>query len=335
MKVRGERLKALRRKRRGDVALEDRSLASSTRVRYFIAVSKILPRLEATSEDFDLVLASYIEELYHTGEGITTASDTLCGLHHYMPSLRGQLRQSWRLYRIWRKVEKPQQAPPFPILVFLGLLGRCLEMDHLRFAALLCLGFWGMLRTGEILNLQRRHLLFSDENLVIQLGLTKTGLRRAIDENVVIYEEVPRLIIAAFLDIAKLGPMDYLWSKTPQQFRASFRWLLSFFKIQHLFRPYSLRRGGATEDFRQHGLMERTLLRGRWGTSTAARHYVQEGLTVLTALQIPQKFYIVLLSYAKSYFGDLPVVRSAPGYVDSAAGGSLRKGNSKRKKPDG
>ena len=313
------------------MALEDRSLAASTRSRYFLAVRNVLPRLENTQESFDEVTAGYIEALYNAGEGITLASDTLCGLHHYMPSLRGELKQSWRLYRIWRKVEKPKQAPPLPFLVFLGLLSRCIEVEDLCMAALLSLGFWGMLRTGELLNLQRRHLLQSKDNLVIQLGLTKTGLRRAIDENVVIYDEVPRLILHTYLEISNLGPKDFLWSKSPQQFRAAFAGLLKFFKIQNLFRPYSLRRGGATEDFKQHGLMERTLLRGRWGTSTAARHYVQEGLSVLTTLKIPDNWYSVLLRYAKQYFNDLPAVRSAPGYVENAAGGSLQKGRVKTK----
>ena len=51
------------------------------------------------------------------------------------------------------------------------------------------------------------------------------------------------------------------------------------------YKPYSLRRGGATEDFRQHGRLDRALLRGRWKGHTAARQYILEGMEVKTRLQ--------------------------------------------------
>ena len=334
MKVRGEPLKALRRKKRGLLALEDRCIAESTRLRYFTAVCRLLPLLENNNKEMDEVVAGWVENLYFEGESISVASDGLCGLHHFHPACKGHLQKAWRLFRLWRKIEKPHQTPPLPFLVFLGLLGRCLAMGDLQMASLLAIGFWGMLRTGELLKLQRRHLLFSQDTMVIQLGRTKTGLRRAIDENVVLYEEIPRLIIEAYLAGLDNAPEVFLWKASPQAFRKRFLELLKFFSIGHLFRPYSLRRGGATEDFRQHGLMERTLLKGRWGTSTAARHYVQEGFSVLTSLKILPASHEWLLHYAQLYFDDLPSVRSAPGYVErskTSAGGSLTKRERKRK----
>ena len=332
MRVQGEQLRAQRRKRRGELGLEDRSLTDSTRQRYYLAVRRVLPLIEADKDTLDNILTRWIEHIYHEGEGITVASDALCGLQHYMPSCRGELKQSWRLFRIWRKIEKPKQAPPLPLLVFLGILGRAIETDALAMAAMLALGFWGMLRTGELMKLQRRHLLFSTENMVLQLGRTKTGLRRAIDENVVIYQEVPRLIVESLLTTLPMDPATPLWDGSAQLFRTQFATLLTYFRVHHLFRPYSLRRGGATEDFRQHGLMERTLLKGRWGTSTAARHYVQEGLSVLTSLKVDPSAHRLLRSYVFLYFHDLPEVRSAPGIVETAGGPLLKKGrNCKRK----
>ncbi|CAK0893795.1 unnamed protein product, partial [Prorocentrum cordatum] len=53
-----------------------------------------------------------------------------------------------------------------------------------------------------------------------------------------------------------------------------------------VFSPYSLRRGGATFDFRSHGRMEKTLMRGRWQSSQTAKLYIQEGLANLAEFEL-------------------------------------------------
>ena len=50
------------------------------------------------------------------------------------------------------------------------------------------------------------------------------------------------------------------------------------------YKPYSLRRGGATEDFRRHGQMDRALMRGRWKGVTAAKQYILEGVEMYVRL---------------------------------------------------
>ena len=55
------------------------------------------------------------------------------------------------------------------------------------------------------------------------------------------------------------------------------------------FRPYSLRRGGATFWFNRHGSLDRILLQGRWMAAKTARTYLNEGLAVLTEINIPNR----------------------------------------------
>ena len=52
------------------------------------------------------------------------------------------------------------------------------------------------------------------------------------------------------------------------------------------FKPYSCRRGGATNFFIQTGSMELTLARGRWGSSRVARIYINDGLAMLASLTL-------------------------------------------------
>ena len=51
--------------------------------------------------------------------------------------------------------------------------------------------------------------------------------------------------------------------------------------IDHEYRLYSFRRGGATYDFGHHGQLDRAIVRGRWSNSRTARLYTTEGLAML------------------------------------------------------
>ena len=261
---------------------------------------RALPYVEKSVLSLEDSLAAWIELQYHAGEGITVVSDCLSGFHHFLPWSRGRLSKPWRLFKIWRKTEKPKQCPPMPEGVLIGMLGRLLETDQLCLAVCLALAFYGMLRTGELLQLRWTQLLFGSHDLVIQLGFTKTGLRRAIDENVVVQQHLPRLVAKTLWDIRYRQQRlnELVWNDSSKAFRDKFRALVAFFQLPATFKPYSLRRGGATTDFRSHGSMEKTLLRGRWGSTGAARNYVQEGLSALTKLSLTHRSATLLKHYA-------------------------------------
>ena len=54
------------------------------------------------------------------------------------------------------------------------------------------------------------------------------------------------------------------------------------------FRPYSLRRGGATFWFSRHGNLDKLMIAGRWQAIKTARVYINEGLAVLAELHLPR-----------------------------------------------
>ena len=71
-----------------------------------------------------------------------------------------------------------------------------------------------------------------------------------------------------------------------REFRRVFQEALEELRVSELrYKPYSLRRGGATEDFRLHGRLDRALLRGRWMGHTATRQYILEGMEMAVRLQ--------------------------------------------------
>ena len=72
-----ETIRAFRRKRRGGIALEDRAITPNTRLRYFLGVKKVLPLIEKSSKEPDVVVSRWLEQLFDEGDGVTRVSDTL------------------------------------------------------------------------------------------------------------------------------------------------------------------------------------------------------------------------------------------------------------------
>ena len=64
------------------------------------------------------------------------------------------------------------------------------------------------------------------------------------------------------------------------------------------FKPYSLRRGGATHGYIQQGVLEAILLRGRWHSLAVARLYLEDGLAQLPNLKLPPPSLHRLRSFA-------------------------------------
>ena len=82
------------------------------------------------------------------------------------------------------------------------------------------------------------------------------------------------------------------------------------------FRPYSLRRGGATFWFNQHGSFDRLLVQGRWAAARTARVYLNDGLAQLADLSPSNSFLIPYLNlYCKSpnLEPGTPLGRARPG----------------------
>ena len=66
---------------------------------------------------------------------------------------------------------------------------------------------------------------------------------------------------------------------TAAKWRAMFSRCLEAVGLAELsFRPYSLRRGGATRWFSKHGSLDRVVVQGRWQAQRTARMYINAGL---------------------------------------------------------
>ena len=276
--------------------LKQLTVQPQTRLRYTRARQKFYKFLSENSltiptkrEALDNLLAEYIEFLWESGEGRGLASDTVAGLQDLDPKLKGHLALTWRLLKTWSISEVPNRAPPLPETALRAMVGWSIFHEHHDFALSLLLGFYGLLRTGEILSLSASAVFMSraSKPAVISLGLTKGGKRVGASESVTIQVGDALQLLWKW---KKSVPDPDLLAPSSSQWRALFAKCLEQLHLSNFgFRPYSLRRGGATCWFHRHGNFDKLLVLGRWQAAKTARIYINDGLAMLAELKLPQK----------------------------------------------
>ena len=147
--------------------------------------------------------------------------------------------------------------------------------------------FQCILRTGELLSIVRRVTFAPDYSIAsVDLGFTKGGQRRGQREAVVLDDPLLVAWLAAVFEQA--DPGTFLVPDCPAAFRRKFNVLLQDLQLDSRgYKPYSLRRGGATHLFRVCGQYSVVQARGRWCNARTAQVYIQEGAVVLDAITLP------------------------------------------------
>lgn len=242
--------------------------------------------LPTRKDQLDPLVCDYVEHLWSTGVGRGQANDTVAALQNLQPNLRGQLPGAWRLLKTWAVNEIPNRAPPLPEQVVHSMAGWAFFKGHYSFGVSLLLGFYTMLRSGEILALDSSHIMCSakEKQALISLGLTKGGKRQGAAESVILGVEPAFRLVTRWKHVAgTYSPLVFSTAKWHTLFSDSLEALgLSDFG----FRPYSLRRGGATFWFQRHGNLDKILVQGRWLAQKTARIYLNEGLAMLAKTRI-------------------------------------------------
>lgn len=294
-----------RKRARKGISLTDVSIQPATRVRYYTAVARLVPFLDgvASEEELDDTIAEWVEKEFAEGEPLHKISDALCGLHHFQPWTRHLLTQSWKLFKVWRRYEVPMRAPPLTEDVLFGFVGKLFTDGDLIMAALLLVGFHTMLRTHEMMEVCPSNFLLGESTGVLSIPRSKSGQRRNSKESVAIYDlytlELARLMVKECRDKGHwLAPC---WRFSGSRFR-EFYGLSKYFGVEHLgLKCYSIRRGGATSDFQKHGLMERTLIRGRWASTGVARLYITDARSQIPKLTISKDSKKKLQEYSRIF----------------------------------
>lgn len=238
----------------------------------------------ATLSSVDAAVSCWLEFIFSEGEPKSLASDGLASLQFHLPELCGHLRASWKLVKTWNRLEPPTRVVPLSPLLCRAFAGACLYTGRIAEAAAILVGFDAMLRPGEIYQVRARDVSFLRNRAIIHLRDTKTGKRKGASELVIVESAIAVKWLSQAMDY--MAPNARLVGSSMPAFRQLFQNLVSHFELPGLFALYSLRRGGATWDFLSHGSLERTLLKGRWSSSSTARIYLQDTVATISDLSL-------------------------------------------------
>ena len=272
--------------------LQDSRIQAKTLRRYLLAVGYFYywASLEYgfvgdTWDSLDDQIVGWIEALWQEGDSRSIAADTLSGIQHLLNRKR-VLTGGWRMLRAWERREIPARAPPLPAMVLVAMAGFAKACGRNDIAILLLLGFHTMLRTCELLTLTGDKIALNADNVgVLGLEWTKMGQRRGVSEYVTIDDAEIGRRLAQYLRNKPRGVPLLLGSSA--DFRKMFNDSLAALKLEHAgYRPYSLRRGGASFDFVTFGDLQRTMARGRWMSVRVARIYIVDGWQLLNSLSL-------------------------------------------------
>jgi len=214
--------------------------------------------------------------------GSWSGNQIYCAITDRFPELKDQLPRSLRALVAWHRREVTDSAPPHPPMTCPAMAGWAWINGPVLQVFALCLltCFDCMLRPSELFLLSRSDLQFDEARSQSGLGIslsfdTKTATRT--HGHVWVRDALLAVLLRDFF--YHLPGTTLLWPYTQAEFRSHFRQAACAVGVEAVgFRPYSLRRGGATSDFRSHGSWDITCDRGRWASAKTARLYLKDAL---------------------------------------------------------
>ena len=240
---------------------------------------------------YDALLSEYIAQAWECGLTRGEAGNALSASVAAYPELRGKgrLPESWFLLSCWTRLEIPCRAPPLPAVAVLAISHWLCVQGEDAAAFLVAAGYDGFLRTRELLSLTWADVRVDASGGVISLAHTKVGQRSAAFEASVMLDPlVPRLFQRARAARAR-GTSEnfYVFPGSEARFYELFSSALQALELAEFgFRPYSLRRGGATAYYRATRNMAATIERGRWSSLRVARIYINDGVAKEVELRL-------------------------------------------------
>ena len=158
--------------------------------------------------ELDMAISDAIELAWDTGLSRALIGNLLSGMEHFINPLRGQFKESWRLWKVWGQREVPARAPPLSGRATLALCWYMWTWGYPEAAILTFLGFNRFMRTMEYVALRVNQLTFGAGKVHIALDHSKGSKRRGVVEGVMVDDSW--LVSALRRCCAKLWPGDLL-----------------------------------------------------------------------------------------------------------------------------
>jgi integrase len=272
------------------------SLAPSTIVKYDKHASQFYDWLmvhghnPCTFIELDMLLSSYLQQLYDGGIGKAAAASTVYGLNVSQPGITKHLPYSLKSLQGFQRLKPSKQHPPLPWPVTCVIAVSMWLRGYLREGIVTLLAFDCYLRINEALSLCREDVALGEDprlgagrpdRLYLRLSATKTGDNQGVE---VLNTDVKKLVL---LVIDCIKPRTRLFPFSDAHYRRIFHLVCDDLKLASDYVPHSLRHGGATYGFLCDMPLADILLRGRWKSTGSGTHYIQSYRQVMMQRTIP------------------------------------------------
>ena len=167
----------------------------------------------------------------------------------------------------------------------------CVAMlqKNVKLAFALLLGFVGLLRTGEILDLLAKNIrTYGNPLLVVSLPDSKGASRSGNAETVMVRD--PLIVLFGKALLKNLNDDDFVLGGTWHDLNRGLQGLASKFGVRDpRLTPYCLRRGGATWHFTTFCSYDQTQSLGRWNQAKTARIYIDQATAEISNRMLPER----------------------------------------------
>ena len=243
------------------------------------------------------------------GKGRQKMVNTVYGIYMLQPRLRNLLKGSEAALRGWVRMHPPVARPPLSWDVSVAISIQLLRIGRKDMALATLVMFDGLLRISECINIKKKHVSYPGDvrfsgvfnKFGIALAKTKTGANQ--------WAELRMLQVKQLLQ-DHLGSLPHANSRifgfSADHYRNYFKSACASLGLRDIYRPHSLRHGGATYLNLCGYSIEQILLIGRWLSNKSARHYIQSGRAILLRTDVPLR----IIQFGKCFSSHLPFIWS-------------------------
>ena len=275
--------------------------------------------------DIDEILWKYLAELYNKFDtagqsGKTSATHTLNGLLHFQPKLnKSIMKHSFGMCEGWNNMKPSKPHPPLSWDVTIALVMTMISNNYIEHAIATLLAFDCYLRISEFCNLRVKEVLLpndarfslSSTNVPSQQGswrqgprtiLTLPSSKTGVNQSVGIENQQIELVFNKYIHLKQKS--DYVFSFNTSSYTKVFHSLLQALQLSGIpYTPHSLRHGGSSHHYQQHGAgaLEAIAFRGRWHSTESIRLYIQQSPAQMVNYDVPSTIEVISRRYTSKF----------------------------------
>ena len=255
-------------------------------------------------------LIGYGKALFYEGHPKYAFAETINAVIDRFPHYRGLVASAWQTLKKWEEAEPVERSMIMPAALFQAAISLCILWSWPKVAAVLFLGFHGLLRPNEILPLKRADLVLPRDvlstELIAYVRILHSKTSRFMLRQ---HSRVSDQLAVAYLDhlFGCLPAEQLLFNCSAGVFRTRWNRLFKYLGVETAEKkrgitPKSLRGSGASWLFHHTEDVERVLWRGRWQSRRTLEHYLQDvmGQVLLSELIQEKRDRVFVLAEASS-----------------------------------